>query len=239
MWLDGIYMACPFMAEYAREFNDPVWFDEATKQIILAYTHTFDPKTGLLYHAWDASKLEKWSNPQTGQSPHFWSRSMGWYCMAIVDVLDYLPENHPQRAKLLIILNNVCKALLKVQDTESGLWYQVPDMGEKEGNYLEGSGSAMFVYTFAKGVQKGYLSVEYADAARKAYKGIIDKLIEKDASGRVAFTHICGSCGLGGNPYRDGSYKYYITEKIVTNDPKGVAPFILASLELTKLNVNK
>jgi unsaturated rhamnogalacturonyl hydrolase len=235
MWLDGIYMACPFMAQYAHDFNNPIWYDEAVKQITLIYQYTLDSRTGLLYHAWDASHQEKWCNPENGQSQHFWGRSMGWYCMAIVDVLDYLPENHPKRPELIKILNNVSKALLKVQDTESGLWFQVLDMGEKEGNYLEGSGSAMFAYTFAKGVRKGYLSRDYGVVARKAYHGLIDKLMEKDGLGNANFTHICGSCGLGGTPYRDGSYKYYITEKIVTNDPKGVAPFILASIELAKL----
>ena len=232
MWLDGIYMACPFMAQYAKEFNQPQWFDESVKQITLIYKHTLDHKTGLMYHAWDESREEKWSNSLTGQSPNFWSRAMGWYVMALVDVLDYLPENHPGRPQLIQILQNVSKALVKVQNSESGLWYQVLNMGEKEGNYLETSGSAMFTYAFAKASKKGYLEKEYLKIARKAYQGIIDKLIEKDEKGNLNLTNICGSCGLGGNPYRDGSYQYYINEKIVANDPKGVAPFILASIEL-------
>jgi len=234
MWLDGIYMDCPFMAQYALEFNKPEWFDEAVYQITLIHQHTFDPKTGLLYHAWDESKKEKWSNPETGQSPNFWGRSMGWYSMAIIDVLDYLPESHRGRTQLLQILQNITKALIKVQDSESGLWYQVLDKGYKEGNYLEASGSAMFAYVFAKGVRKGYLQKSYKAIADKAFQGIIEKLIEKDENGNINLTHVCGSCGLGGKPYRDGSYEYYINEKITTNDPKGVAPFILASMELNK-----
>lgn len=234
MWLDGIYMACPFMAQYAKEFNQPEWFNEASRQITVIYSHTLDPKTGLLYHAWDESKKEKWSNPETGQSPNFWSRSMGWYAMAIIDVLDYLPENHPSRPQLIQILQNISKALVKVQDSESGLWYQVLDKGYKEGNYLEASGSAMFAYVFAKGARKGYLEKTYKNIAEKAFEGITGKLIEKDDKGNISLTHVCGGCGLGGNPYRDGSYEYYINEKIVTNDPKGFAPFILASLELGK-----
>jgi unsaturated rhamnogalacturonyl hydrolase len=232
MWLDGIYMACPFMAQYAKEFNQPLWFDEAVKQITLVYNNTLDVKTGLLYHAWDESRQEKWSNTLTGQSPNFWSRAMGWYAMALVDVLDFLPENHPKRAQLIQILQDISRALAKVRNNESGLWYQVLNKGDKEGNYLEASGSAMFAYTFAKASKKGYLDKSYYELAQRAQQGIIDKLIEKDDHGYVNLTHVCGSCGLGGNPYRDGSYEYYINEKISVNDPKGVAPFILASMEL-------
>ncbi|HEY4786683.1 MAG TPA: glycoside hydrolase family 88 protein [Bacteroidales bacterium] len=234
MWLDGIYMACPFMAQYAKEFNQPQWFNVVVDQITLIHKHTFDPKTGLMYHAWDESKKEAWCNPETGQSRNFWSRAMGWYTMALIDVLDYLPENHPGRAQLIQILQEESRALVKVQDSESGLWYQVLDKGYKEGNYLEASGSAMFTYVLAKGVRKGYLDKSYLDIANKAFKGIVDNLIEKDTAGNLNLTHICGSCGLGGNPYRDGSYEYYINEKIGTNDPKGVGPFILACLELNK-----
>lgn len=235
MWLDGIYMACPFMAQYAREFQQPRWYDEVVKQITLIYQHALDTKTGLLYHAWDESCQEKWSHATTGQSPNFWSRAMGWYAMALVDVLDFLPQEHPGRVQLIHILRYVANAIAKVQNNENGLWYQVLDKGDKEGNYLEASGSAMFVYTFAKAYKKGYLGKKYLELARKAYVGIIDKLMEKDGNGYINLTHICGSCGLGGNPYRDGSYEYYINEKVTVNDPKGVGSFILASIALESL----
>ena len=154
IWLDGVYMGMPFLAEYAKDFDAPKWFDVAAHEIVLVHEKTLDPATGLLYHAWDESKEQKWANPETGQSPHFWSRAMGWYVMAIVDVLDYLPEDHKDRAEIIQILQETCDALLKVRDPKSGAWYQVLDQGDREGNYLEGSGTAMYIYAFAKGAKR-------------------------------------------------------------------------------------
>jgi len=232
MWLDGLYMAQPFVAEYARTFGDTAWFGEIVRQFSLAYEHTLDPKTGLLYHAWDQSREQRWSNPLTGQSPHFWSRAMGWYMMGLVDVLDHFPAGHPGRARLTEILNKVSVALLKVRDKESGLWYQVTNLGGREGNYLEASGSLMFAYTFAKGARLGYLDPSFRDVAASTFAGAVKHLIKENEQGIPDLYFTCGGCGLGGNPYRDGSYEYYITEKVVTNDSKGVAPFILTALEL-------
>lgn len=234
MWLDGIYMASPFLAQYAKEFNESEWFDVVTFQIKLIYEKTKDEKSGLMYHAWDESKKQKWSDPNTGQSAHFWSRAMGWYVMAIVDVLDYLPADHPDRPELIRILKKTCSALLKVRDKETALWYQVLDMGDKEGNYLEGSGSAMYAYAFAKGAKKGYLNSGYTELANQTFDGIINYLISDNGDGHIQMKDICGGCGLGGNPYRDGSFNYYVTEKRVTNDTKGVAPFIMAAIELNR-----
>jgi unsaturated rhamnogalacturonyl hydrolase len=154
--------------------------------------------------------------------------------MAIVDVLDFLPRNHPERDSLITILQRSCEALLKVRDARTGLWYQVLNQGGREGNYIEGSGSAMFTYAFAKGAHKGYLDKKYLDVANETFDSIIKELITTDESGLVTMHNICGGCGLGGNPYRDGSYEYYINEKRVDNDSKGVAPFILAAIELGK-----
>ena len=232
MWLDGLYMAQPFMAEYAHEFKDISWFDDIVHQLTLCYELTVDKRSGLLYHAWDQSKAQKWSNPVTGQSPHFWSRATGWYLMAIVDVLDDLPADHPGRKGLIKILNNVSQALLKVRDRQTGLWYQVLDMGGKEGNYLEASGSLMFVYSFAKGVRMGYLDASFRKVAESSFEGAMKQFVKVNDAGVLDLYYTCGGCGLGGNPYRDGSYEYYIGEKIVTNDSKGVAPFILSALEL-------
>lgn len=234
MWLDGIYMASPFLAQYAKEFNTPELFDEVCLQIKLIYEKTKDEKTGLLYHAYDESREQKWSNELTGCSPNFWSRSMGWYVMAIVDVLDYLPENHKGRDHLITLLQNSCEALLKVRDKDSGLWYQVLDQGNRKGNYLEGSGSAMFCYAFAKGVSKGYLDKKYDHIANAVFDSITKLLITENPDGSIDMKDICGGCGVGGNPYRDASYEYYISEKKVVNDPKGIAPFILAAIELNK-----
>lgn len=234
MWLDGIYMGSPFLVRYAKDFNQPKWFDEVTFQIQEIYKETLDLKTGLLYHAWDESREQRWCNPETGQSKHFWSRAEGWYLMAIVDVLDYLPDNHKDRAAIIGILNKVCAALLKVQDEKTGLWYQVLDMGGKEGNYLEASGTAMFIYTFAKGAKNGYLDKKYHEIAGKAFDSMVTVMIKTGDDGLAVLTNTCGACGLGGNPYREADYNYYVTERQVENDQKGVAPFILAAIELNK-----
>ncbi len=234
IWLDGVYMGMPFLVEYASEFDAPQWYDAATHEIKLVYEKTLDPNTGLLYHAWDESKEQRWSNPETGQSPHFWSRAIGWYVMAIVDVLDYLPEDHPDRADIIAILNNVSEALVQVRDPKTGVWYQVLDRVGKDGNYTEGSGTAMYIYAFAKGAKKGYLDAKYTDIANKAFDDMLKTFIINDEDVYISMVNICVSCGLGGNPYRDGSYEYYTTEKIVKNDCKGVGPFILAAIELNR-----
>ena len=234
MWLDGLYMGSPFLAQYAKEYNQPQWFDVVCHEFILAYEKTVDPNTGLLYHAWDESREQKWSNPETGQSPHFWSRAMGWYVMAIVDVLDFLPEDHPQRPELISILQKTMDALVKVRDDKTGLWYQVLDMAGKERNYPEGSGSAMYVYAMAKGAKKGYLDASYLELANEVFDDVLNTFIITDEDRLISMVNICGACGLGGDPYRDGSYDYYVTEKIVKNDSKGVGPFILAAIELDR-----
>lgn len=234
MWLDGIYMGSPFLAQYAKEYNSPQWFDVVTHQVILIYNKTLDPASGLLYHAWDESRKQRWSNPETGQSPHFWSRAIGWYVIAIVDILDFLPENHPDRHQLITILNNEIDALLKVSDPDTGLWVQVLDQLGREGNYIEASGSCMYTYAMAKAANKGYIDKQYKKIANQKFDAIIKHLIVKDNDGNLVLKNVCGGCGLGGNPYRDGSYNYYINEKVVDNDSKGVAPFILAAIELDR-----
>jgi len=234
MWLDGLYMASPFLAKYAHDFNQPQWFDEVAFQLELVYEKTLDPITGLVYHAWDESKEQRWCNPETGQSKHFWSRATGWYFMALVDVLDYLPQNHTERESLINILQKLSAATLNVQDKETGLWFQVLDQGNRAGNYLEASGSAMIIYAFAKGAKMGYLDDNYLEIANKSFDGLIENLVVKGEDGYPVLKNTCGACGLGGNPYRKADYNYYITEKKVENDQKGVAPVILAAFELKK-----
>jgi unsaturated rhamnogalacturonyl hydrolase len=232
MWLDGIYMASPFYAQYGKTFGEPEAFDDVVFQIRAIARHTRDAQTGLFYHGWDESRGQKWANPATGCSPHFWGRAVGWYAMALVDVLDYLPADHRGRALLIEILDRLVDALARVQDPATGLWYQVLDQEARAGNYLEASGSCMFVYSIAKGVRMGYLAPGVLDLARRGYRGILGNLIEIDDRGLVNLTGTCGGAGLGGNPYRDGSFEYYCREKIVANDYKGVGPFILASVEM-------
>ena len=232
MWLDGIYMASPFYAQYTLLFDEPAGFDDVVHQIVLMEEHARDPQTGLLYHAWDERKQQRWANPDTGCSPHFWGRAMGWYAMAIVDVLDYLPADHAARPTLIAILARLIPAVLKVQDQATHLWYQVLDQGSRAGNYLEASASCMFVYAIAKAVRMGYLAKTALDVAHTGYQGILDNLIRVDDQGLVNLEKVCSVAGLGGTPYRDGSYEYYVNEEIATNDYKGVGPFILASLEM-------
>ncbi len=234
MWLDGIYMASPFLVNYAKAFDQPQWYDEVTFQMKLIYEKTLDPATGLVYHAWDESKEQRWCNPETGQSKHFWSRATGWYMMALVDVLEVLPEDHKDRNTLINILNNLSQALLNVQDKNTGLWYQVLDQGGREGNYIEASGSAMIIYAFAKGAKHGYLNKKFLEIASQSFESIVKTLVITGADGLPTLTQTCGACGLGGNPYREGDYNYYISEKQIDNDSKGVGPFILAAFELDK-----
>lgn len=233
MWLDGLYMGEPFYARYTVEYENGKNLEDVAKQFELIQKHALDSKTGLLYHGWDESKAMDWADKQTGCSPNFWSRSLGWYAMALVDVLDYFPQEHPKQKELVQYLNQLAVALTKVQDT-SGLWYQVTDMGNKEGNYLEASGTAMFAYAFAKGANKGYLPAEYKDVANKAFDGLTSNLIKIGENGEVIITQACAVAGLGGNPYRDGSFEYYVNERKKDNDPKATGPFILAALELNK-----
>ncbi len=257
MWLDGIYMADAFYAQYEHAFviarsaggdeaiSEPLGdcfaslavtpsraFDDLAHQIILIEQHTRDQKTGLLYHAWDESNRQRWADPTTGCSPHFWGRAMGWYGMAIVDVLDFLPRDHPQRDAILAILNRMFDALVRAQDAATGVWYQVLDQGARAGNYLESSASCMFVYAIVKGVRHNYLPQKYLPIARRAYDGIIQQFIQVDDAGQVHLTGTCQSAGLGGTPYRDGSFEYYVSEPVVTNNHHGVGAFILASVEI-------
>ncbi|HRV56342.1 MAG TPA: glycoside hydrolase family 88 protein, partial [Mangrovimonas sp.] len=194
--------------------------------------HSKDSVTGLLYHGWDESKEQAWANKETGTSPHFWGRAMGWYMMALVDVLDYFPKEHPGYQRLVEYLNEESEVLLKYRD--QGLWYQVLDQGGEEGNYLEASASSMFVYAFAKGANKGYLPEEFKNIANDSFQAMIKQFVTVDGDGIVSLNQVCGVAGLGGNPYRDGSYEYYVNELIRSNDPKGVGPFIMAALELDK-----
>ena len=234
MWLDGLYMGEPFYAEFAQLFNEPTAFDDIANQFIYMERHSRDPKSGLLYHAWDESKQQRWADTITGRSPHFWGRAMGWYAWGLVDVLDYFPLNHPKRIELIGILQRLSEALVKYREPSSGLWYQVIDQGNRTGNYLEASASCMFIYSLAKGVHKGYLDNKYLELAQGSFTSVLDSMVTVDDKGIISLHHTCQGAGLGGNPYRDGSYEYYISEKQRTNDFKGLGPFILAALELKR-----
>jgi unsaturated rhamnogalacturonyl hydrolase len=232
MWLDGLYMAGPFYAEYAATFHHPEVFSDITHQFVLINEHTRDPKTGLLYHGWDESKQERWADKQTGLSSQFWARAMGWQMMALVDTLDYFPEDNAGRKLLIAQLVQEAAAITRYQDSASGLWFQVLDKAGEKGNYLESSASCMFVYSLAKGVRKGYLPQSYLANAESGYHGILSHFIQTGPGDDVSLTTTVKGAGLGGNPYRDGSYAYYIGEKTIANDTKGVGAFLMASTEI-------
>lgn len=237
MWLDGLYMAEPFYAHYAlwdSTAEADAIFDDVVLQFSVVDKHTLNPATGLNYHGWDESHAQAWADSLTGCSPHTWGRAEGWYVMAICDVLDYLPENHAGRSQLIAILNRVCTALLRYQDPATGMWYQVPDLPEAEGNYTESTCSAMFCYALAKGARMGYLPAEYRSIAARAFDGLWRSAVVENEDGTLSLTRCCAVAGLGGTPYRSGTYDYYIHEKIRDNDPKGIGPLILAALELNK-----
>jgi len=234
MWLDGLFMAQPFAAWYASLFDSPSTFDDIANQFVWVARHTYNTSTGLFYHGWDESRAQRWADPETGRSPNFWGRAMGWYAMGLVDVLDYLPKNYPRRTELITILQRLAKGIVRYQDPASGLWFQVLDQAGSAGNYREASASAMFAYSLAKGVNQGYLDAGYRAHAQLAFRGIVDSLVTVDQAGLVTLHRTCRGAGLGGDPYRDGSYEYYIGEPTRTNDKKGYGPFLLAAIELER-----
>lgn len=235
MWLDGLYMGSPFYSEYGLLFDEPAAFDDVVNQLTLMETHARDDDTGLLYHGWAEQGNEDWADPVTGCSASFWGRAIGWYAMALVDVLDNLPESHQDRDEIIAILQRLAEAVSEYQDESTGVWWQVVDRGGEEGNYLESSVSCMLVYALFKGVRLGYLDAAYQLIAVKGYNGIIQQFITESSNGTLLnLNSICRTAGLGNG--RDGSYEYYVyqTDKI-SNDGKAIGPFILASLEMEYL----
>lgn len=234
MWLDGAFMAEPFRAEYAVTFQQPEEFNDIAKQLLLMDQHMRDAKTGLLRHGWDESKQMKWADPKTGLSPEAWGRAMGWYAMALVDVLDWFPADHPERPELIGALNRVAKGIVAYQDKKTGLWWQVLDKGSQKGNFTEASASSMFVYSLAKGVRMGYLPQTEEAAASRGWKAIEATFIAAGSDGATTLNGTVKVGGLGGSPYRSGTFDYYIGEKTRVNDRKGVGAFLLAGSEMSQ-----
>lgn len=233
IWLDGLYMASPFLARYGATFDRPELIDDAVKQFLICARRTFDNRTGLYFHAYDESRNQRWADPTTGHSPNFWGRSMGWWFMALVDVLDYVPENHPRRADLITMVKGLAVTLPEYQDKD-GLWYQVLDQIEREGNFPEASVTTQFMYAYAKAVNKGYIDASYIEVAEKAYDGLRKKLLKKNPDKTWTLTRCCAVGGLGGSKYRDGSFDYYIHERMRDNDAKATGPFIMGCIQLEK-----
>ena len=238
MWLDGLYMAQPFYAEYAMLAHEDTAFNDIANQFAWMEQHARDPKTGLLFHGWDESKEMAWASKETGNSPNFWGRAIGWYMMALVDALDFFPADHPKRAELIATLNRTTDALEKVQDKKTGLWWDILDRPDVPKNYFESSASSMFVYGIAKGVRLGYLPAAKLSIARKGYDGILKKFIV-NRNGKTDLDGTVQVSGLGGKPFRDGSIEYYLKEPVITNDPKGVGSFMKAAVEMEMINDNR
>ncbi|MGY5354591.1 glycoside hydrolase family 88/105 protein [Wenyingzhuangia sp. IMCC45467] len=240
MWLDGVYMADPFSAQYGATFQTPTAIEDAILQIELVQKHTYDASTGLNFHGYDEKRQQFWADKTTGCSSHVWGRAQGWYCMALVDVLDFIPENHPKRETIIQILKKVYKAVAKAQDKKTGVWYQVMDQPKRTGNYLESTCSTMFVYALAKAYNKGYIGKKYLKVAQKGFQGILKQFIVTNNDDSISIIKCCAVAGLGGkNPTdRDGSFAYYLSEPIRSNDAKAVGPFIMAGIALQK-SLNK
>jgi unsaturated rhamnogalacturonyl hydrolase len=236
MWLDGVYMADPFSAQYGAVFNVPKAIDDAILQVELIQKHTLDSKTGLNFHGYDEKRAQFWANKETGTSSHIWGRAQGWYCMALVDILDYIPKDHPKRKDFIKILDEVFTAVLKAQDPKTGVWWQVMDEPSREGNYLESTCSTMFVYSFAKAYRNGYVGSKFLKGAKTGFNGILKQFVKENEDGTITITKCCAVAGLGGkNPQdRNGSFEYYISEPIRDNDAKAIGPFIMAGIELQK-----
>ncbi len=234
LWLDGVYMGMPFLAGFGVAEGDDHKVEEAVRELTIARSHLRDARSGLYYHAWDEAKKQSWADPETGRSRFFWGRGLGWYAMALVDLLDVIPpEKTELRAPLLAIIPELAESLVRHQDA-TGVWFQILDMPAEPGNYREASASAMFTYFLAKGINKGYLPGSFEPAARNAYAGLVDEFVSDHADGSFHLTNVVEVGGLGYG--RDGSYRYYMSERVVDNDPKGIGPAIMAGLQIAELS---
>ena len=260
VWLDGIFMGLPFRcltaaSQYKKKDAEKI-YDDAVNQLKITYQRTLDPATGLNRHAYDETRKTFWADKETGLSRHCWGRAQGWYTMALIEILDAMPADYARRGELIDLLQKDFDAILKWQDKKTGLWYQVMDSPEREGNYLESTCSAMFTYAMLKASRLGYVGEKYQKAAIRAYQGMIDHFIRVNADKTISLTNCCAVAGLGPaaipevvealkrinpkgavkeNRRRDGSFAYYLSEPVRDDDGKGIGPFIWASLEMEAL----
>lgn len=230
MWLDGLYMTEPFYAGYAATHHEPQDFADIAHQFLLLEQHARDPHTGLLYHGWDESRQQPWANKTTGLSSSFWARGMAWYAMALVDTIPFFPADQPDRPRLIAVLNRLMTAVVRFQDPDTGVWWEVMDRRNGKGNFPEASASCMFVYALDKGVRLGLLPVSFRAAGNRGWEGIRRQFVDT-SHGEVSITHIVKGAGLGGTPYRSGTYEYYVGETVVADEPKGIGAFLLAASE--------
>ncbi len=234
VWLDGIYMAQPFAALYQKHFGGGDYSD-ILRQVETVRLRMRDERTGLYYHGYDASRRAFWCDPETGCSQSFWLRSIGWFAVALADLAGILPHGG-DRGRLLGVFRDLMDAAARFADTDTGMYWQVVDQGGREGNYLESSGSSMLAYAMLKGARLGVLESSFRELGRKTFEGIVEKYL-RITDGALNLGGICLVAGLGpeNNRRRDGTYAYYISEPIVENDAKGVAPFLLCYTEIKRL----
>ena len=232
IWLDGLYMAQPFYMQYELAYNEGKNCQDSYNQFLSVYQLMRDPRNGLYYHAYDDSKTAFWCDKVTGLSANFWLRALGWYAMALVDTIDIMPQSMAQeKAQLSRIYQELIDSMLPYQEEDTGMWYQVVNRGGIAPNYLETSGSAIFAYAIMKSVRLGLLNSSYFSYGQKAFDGICKKyLSEKD--GELQLGGICLVAGLGNKEMREGTFNYYMREPVVQNEAKGVAPLILAYVDI-------
>ncbi|TDL34259.1 glycoside hydrolase 105 family protein [Jeotgalibacillus sp. S-D1] len=227
MWLDGLYMGGVFAMNYGKKYNDPALLELVLEQERLMRKHTLDEKTGLYHHAWDESKKQPWADPETGKSPEFWGRAIGWYGITFNEILDFLPADHSSRDEIIGALSDLVETLVKYQDSETSMWYQIVDKQDKEDNWIETSCSALFIYTIARAVKGGFVDEKYKEFAVKGYKGLI-KRMKFDDNGAFIMPEICIGTGVG-------DYEHYVNRPVTDNDLHGVGSFVLASIEMQDL----
>lgn len=232
MWLDGIYMADVFAVQFAARTAQPKYYDEAVKQITLIHSHTHDPATGLYYHGWDETRTRPWANKDTGVSPEFWGRAIGWYAMAMADIMDGLPADHPGRRSILPIFQGLCRSAVKYQDRDTGMWYQIIDKPTAPKNYVETSVTLMFAYAMARGAQRGWLPAEFLGHARRATRGVLNHQVDLLPDNRMDIRGTVRVGSLGGD---GGFYDYYVAVPVVTNDQKSIGAFMFLSMALADI----
>ena len=234
VWLDGLYMAQPFYALYEKHFGAGD-FSDTLRQIETVRAKMFDEQKKLYYHGYDASRKAFWADPETGRSKNFWLRSIGWFAVSLADLIEIVPAGDAND-RLRAIFAELMAGVKQYADAETGMYWQVVDQMGREGNYLETSGSCMIAYAMLKGARLGILDKEYAAQGEKTFRGIVKKYLSF-TDGNLNLGGICLVAGLGpeDNRRRDGSYAYYISEPVVENDAKGVAPFILCYTEIKRL----
>ncbi len=236
IWLDGIYMAQVFYVRYQLKNGGDL--SDTMSQIKNVRKYMFSEEKGLCYHGMDCSKSAFWADKQTGLSKNFWLRAIGWFTVALADIIDYTDGS--DRDEFISVFRDVIKGISQYADPETGMYYQVADCGGREGNYLETSGSSMIAYAMLKGARLGVIDESYAALGKKTFDGICKKYLTVSENGELHLGGICLVAGLGpeDNKRRDGSYEYYISEPVVENDAKGVAPFLLCYTEVLRTQKN-